>query len=97
MGKFFLGWNPNIFVTTTIPSVRISTDLERKKEREKEEKKIPFIVATYVSACSQGQRTHALRSDQKYVRNYISAVSRQNWPILFNLLTNKSERLIQET
>jgi hypothetical protein len=29
---------------------------ERKKE---EEKKMPFIVATYVYASSQGQRTHS--------------------------------------
>jgi hypothetical protein len=29
---------------------------ERKK---KEEKKMPFIVATYVYASSQGQRTHS--------------------------------------
>jgi hypothetical protein len=28
-----------------------------KKEEEREN--MPFIVATYVSACSQGQRTHS--------------------------------------
>ena len=31
---------------------------ERKKERKKEKKR-PFIVATYVYASSQGQRTHS--------------------------------------
>jgi hypothetical protein len=31
---------------------------EREKERKKE-KKMPFIVATYVYASSQGQRTHS--------------------------------------
>ena len=34
---------------------------ERKKEREKE-KKMPFVVATYVYASSQGQRTHSART-----------------------------------
>ena len=32
------------------------------REREKEEKKMPFIVATYVYASSQGQRTHPART-----------------------------------
>ena len=36
---------------------------ERKKEREKEKKKMPFIVATYVYACSP-RAAHTLRSDQ---------------------------------
>ena len=31
--------------------------------REEEEKKIPFIVATYVYASSQGQRTHSARTN----------------------------------
>ena len=36
------------------------------EEREKEEReKMPFIVATYVYACSP-KAAHALRSDQKY-------------------------------
>ena len=34
---------------------------ERKRERERE--KMPFIVATYVSASSQGQRTHSTRTN----------------------------------
>ena len=34
---------------------------ERKKERKKE-KKMPFIVANYVYASSQGQRTHSART-----------------------------------
>ena len=34
------------------------------REREKkEEKKMPFIVATYVYASSQGQRTHSARTN----------------------------------
>ena len=35
--------------------------MSRKKERrrEREEKKMPFIVATYVYASIQGQRTHS--------------------------------------
>ena len=34
--------------------------MSRKKERERE-KKMPFIVATYVYVSSQGQRTHSAR------------------------------------
>ena len=30
---------------------------------EREEKKMPFIVATYVYASSQGQRTHSARTN----------------------------------
>ena len=37
---------------------------ERKKERERE-KKMPFVVATYVYASSQGQRTHSARTNTK--------------------------------
>ena len=40
--------------------MRISNELEKKKE---EEKKMPFIVATYISASSQGQRTHSARTN----------------------------------
>ena len=35
----------------------------KKKERKREEKKMPSIVAIYVSACSQGQRTHSARTN----------------------------------
>ena len=37
--------------------------MSRKREREREEKKMPFIVATYVYASSQGQRTHSARTN----------------------------------
>ena len=44
--------------------MRISNELERReKERKKEEGKKPFIVANYVSACSQGQRTHSSQTN----------------------------------
>ena len=33
-----------------------------EEEREKEREKMPFIVATYVYARSQGQRTHSART-----------------------------------
>ena len=41
--------------------------MSRKRERgerreEEKEKKMPFIVATYVNASSQGQRTHSART-----------------------------------
>jgi hypothetical protein len=65
---FFLGWNPNIFVTKfqnpmTTPSGRISNEPE---ERRGEKEKMPFIVATYVYASRQGQRTHSARTNNHY-------------------------------
>ena len=37
--------------------------MSRKKREEREkEKQMPFIVATYVYACSQGQCTHSART-----------------------------------
>ena len=42
--------------------------MSRKKERKREEdKKKPFIVATYVYATSQGQRTHSARTITPFV------------------------------
>jgi hypothetical protein len=38
--------------------------MSRKKERGEREKKMPFIVATYVYASSQGQRTHSARTNK---------------------------------
>ena len=40
----------------TTPSGRLSNEPGEK------EKKMPFIVATYVHASSQGQRTHSART-----------------------------------
>ena len=40
--------------------------MSRKRERRKRENKMPFIVATYVSACSQGQRTHSARTNNSF-------------------------------
>ena len=46
----------------TTPSGRISNEPEeREKERKRERENIPFIVATYFYASSQGQRTHSTR------------------------------------
>jgi hypothetical protein len=42
----------------TTPSLRISNEPGRKREDTKR----PFIVATYVYASSQGQRTHSART-----------------------------------
>ena len=41
---------------------------EEEREREKE-KKMPFIVANYVYASSQGQRTHFARTNLVNIRN----------------------------
>ena len=42
------------------------------EEREKEEeKKMPFIVAAYVSAAAQGQRKHSTRTNLKFEENRI--------------------------
>ena len=43
----------------TTPSGRISNKPEERGEREK---KMPFIVATYVYASSQGERTQSART-----------------------------------
>ena len=48
----------------TTPSGRISNEPE---EREKEREKMPFIVATYVYASSQGQRMHSARTNEMFV------------------------------
>ena len=49
----------------TNPSGRISNEPEerRERERERERENMPFIVATYVYASSQGQRTHSARTN----------------------------------
>ena len=36
--------------------------MSRKKKERKKEKKMPFIVANYVYASSQGQRTHSAQT-----------------------------------
>ena len=36
----------------------------KEEERGGERKKMPFIVATYVYASSQGQRTHSARTNE---------------------------------
>ena len=42
--------------------------MSRKRERRKKEReKMPFIVATYVYASSQGQRTHSARTKMAFV------------------------------
>ena len=39
----------------------------KKEEEERERKKMLFIVATYVSASSQGQRTHSARTNMFHI------------------------------
>ena len=36
---------------------------KKERERRRERAKMPFIVATYVYASSQGQRTHSARTN----------------------------------
>ena len=48
----------------TTPSGRISNEPEeREREKERKREKMPFIVATYVYASSQGQRTDSARTN----------------------------------
>jgi hypothetical protein len=42
---------------TTIPCGRISNEPEERKRERKRRKKMPFIVANYISAYSQGAHT----------------------------------------
>ena len=54
----------------TTPSGRISNEPEeRKKDRKRKEQTITFIVATYVYASSQGQRTHSARTKISEIRS----------------------------
>jgi hypothetical protein len=46
----------------TIPSGRISNEPEERERRRRRREKMPFIVATYVYASSQLQRTHSTRT-----------------------------------
>ena len=41
---------------------------ERERERKREREKMPFIVATYVYASSQGQRTHSALTNLREIR-----------------------------
>ena len=48
--------------------------MSRKGERRKKEReKMPFIVATYVYASSQGQRTHSARTNINHIPVPLSA------------------------
>ena len=56
--------------------------MSRKREEEEErkkEKKMPFIVATYVSACSQGQRTYSARTNYICPWWYLARESEEAW------------------
>ena len=57
MQKFEFLWQP------LLGELAMSRKREREREREKEREKMPFIVATYLSASSQGQRTHSARTN----------------------------------
>ena len=49
---------------------------ELAMSQKKEEKKMPFIVATYVYASSRGQRTHSARTKMPFiVATYVYANS----------------------
>ena len=39
-------------------------ELAMSRKKKKKEKKMPFVVATYVYASSQGQRTHSARTNK---------------------------------
>jgi hypothetical protein len=51
------------FETLRQPLLRELAMSWRERGGEKEEKKMPFIVANYVYASSQGQRTHSARTN----------------------------------
>jgi hypothetical protein len=46
----------------TLTDLLLKTSSGSWRERREEEKKMPFIVATYVYASSQGQCTHYART-----------------------------------
>ena len=65
---FVLGAHARFWNPMTTPSGRINNEPEEERKREK----MPFIVATYVSACRQGQRTHSARTKSKRYSNTCS-------------------------
>jgi hypothetical protein len=80
--------------------------MQRKKERQKE-KKIPFIMATYVSSCST-RAAHAIRwvelgcdttsEAHTLTSQYPSSLSGYYWPLLefqFEIIVPLSGRLIK--
>ena len=91
---FWGGWNPHI---TYEPE-------ERKRERKKKTK-MPFIVATYVSASSQGQHTYSAGTKMPFiVATYVSASSQEqrkhsaqtNWPFsLKSLLSSHAHMCLK--
>jgi hypothetical protein len=65
----YLGAHAKLQNPTTTPSVRISNE---PGERERERGKMPFIVATYVYASSQGQHTQSARTNYLFVPTCVS-------------------------
>jgi hypothetical protein len=63
--------NYKILLQSLLGELAISWREERERERERgerrEEKKMPFIVATYVYASSQGQHTHSVTADKRFI------------------------------
>ena len=53
----------------------------KKKKKKRRRRKIPKIVATFVSACSQGQRTHSARTNSCSMLNEASLFVSQ-WPVV---------------
>ena len=78
--------------------------MSRKKERRKREReKMPFIVATYVYASSQGQRTHFARTNcenmVRMVKHWLTLqavadkqTNKHNCMVLEKTLGGESER-----
>ena len=74
--------------------------MSRKKERERE-KKMPFVVATYVYASSQGQRTHSARTnsvENQFAWTLVLFAGRQNSKVSLTATTgantNQNDRAI---
>jgi hypothetical protein len=59
MPGVYLGAHAKLQNPMTTPSGRISNEPEERRKKKEEEKKMPFIVADYVYASNQGQRTHS--------------------------------------
>jgi hypothetical protein len=90
---FFLGAHAKFQTPTITPSGRISNELERKRRREK---KMPFIVATYVYASSQGQRTHSARTNNASMftwQKFCNAYEQRTHSAWINFFLSKSKIL----
>jgi hypothetical protein len=86
----YLGAHAKFQNPTKIPSGRISNEPGGERERKKEREKMPFIVATYVYASSQGQRTHSARTNFQNISSGATTSATQLFRLSPNTISNQT-------